>query len=198
MVVTKVIPFRRLEGVSAEMSDDALAAALATGDLAALGALFDRHHSALRGFLGRLVGHDNPDLEDLAQTTFETVHRSAGKFRGGSSVKTWIFGIAANVARHHVRSRGRRRRLADAVSRAPEAPSDDPAAAAASSERAAHLQRAIGELPIKLREAFVLVYLEGMAGKQAAEVLGVREGTIYKRLHKARARLRDTLKGAIE
>ena len=63
-------------------------------------------------------------------------------------------------------------------------------------ERAERLGEAILALPRKLREAFVLVYLEGVAGVDAARALGVREGALWKRLHEARARLREALQGA--
>ena len=62
-------------------------------------------------------------------------------------------------------------------------------------ERAAELRAAIVALPLKLREAFVLVYLEGLSGAEVAGMLGAREGTIWKRLHQARAALRERLKG---
>lgn len=198
MVVSKIIPLRRVDGKAGEMSDDALAAALATGETAALGALFDRHYTAVRAFLARLVGPGNPDLDDLVQQTFETVHKSASRFQGKSKVKTWMIGIAMNVARHHIRGSMRRKRLAEAYAVAPERAQRNPSDHAAGSERTQMLQAAILELPTKLREAFVLVYFEGMPGKEAAAALDVREGTIWKRLHQARGRLRESLKGAIE
>ena len=115
----RVLPLRRIEGVVEEMSDDALLAACAMGDAAALGALFDRHHAGVYRFIGRLSQTDPADLDDLVQTTFLTVQRSARKYRGRSTVRTWLFGIAVNVVRREARSRGRRRRLALAVSAEP-------------------------------------------------------------------------------
>src|SRR3954454_20691012 len=94
-----------------DVSDEALVAACAAGDLSALGTLFDRFAGPVFGFLGRLRA-DPFDLEDLVQTTFLEVRRTARRYR--ASVKTWILAIAANVARHHVRSEVRRRALAAA------------------------------------------------------------------------------------
>ena len=62
-------------------------------------------------------------------------------------------------------------------------------------ERVLAMRRAITALPVALREAFVLVYLEGIPGSEVAALLEVREGTIWDRLHEARARLRVALEG---
>ncbi len=193
--MTRVVPIRRVGGRPSEMSDQALVAACATGENAALGALYDRHVDAVRRFLGRMSGTDERDLDDLVQATFETVPRAARRFGGESQVRTWLFGVANNVARHHVRSEVRRKRLASAFAEErPGAPGDG-SAEVLERERAARLAAAIAALPDKLREAFVLVYLEGIAGGEVAALLGVREGTIWKRLFQARARLRESLGG---
>jgi RNA polymerase sigma-70 factor, ECF subfamily len=193
--VSRVIPIRRVSGSSAEMSDEALVAACATGENAALGALYDRHVDAVRRFLARMSCTDDRDLDDLVQATFETVPRAARRFGGGAQVRTWLFGVANNVVRHHVRSEMRRKRLAGAVAADWPAGQTDSAAEVLERERKVKLQAAIADLPAKLREAFVLVYLEGISGGEVATLLGVREGTIWKRLFQARARLRESLGG---
>jgi RNA polymerase sigma-70 factor (ECF subfamily) len=193
-VTSRVIPIRRVGSAPAEMSDEALVAACATGENAALGALYDRHVDSVRRFLARMSGTDDRDLDDLVQATFETVPRAARRFGGDSQVRTWLFGVANNVARHHVRSEMRRKRLASAFAEE-RREAGDSASEVMARERAARLQAAIAALPDKLREAFVLVYLEGIAGGEVAKLLGVREGTIWKRLFQARARLRDSLGG---
>ncbi len=192
--MSRVIPIRRVGGDAAEMSDEALVAACATGENAALGALYDRHVDAVRRFLARMSGTDDRDLDDLVQATFETVPRAARRFGGDSQVRTWLFGVANNVARHHVRSEVRRKRLASAFAEE-RREAGDSAAEVMERERAERLRAAIAALPDKLREAFVLVYLEGIAGGEVAKLLGVREGTIWKRLFQARARLRESLGG---
>ena len=192
----RVVPLHRVEGTPNEMSDEALVAACATGELAALGALYDRHATGVRRFLARLSGTDDRDLDDLVQTTFEAVLRAAGNFDGLSAVRTWLIGIANNTARHHVRSEIRRRRLTEATRSNLGVSSSDPTDDMLSRERAAALRDAISALPPKLRETFVMVYQEGLSGVEVARLLGVREGSIWKRLHEARALLRGQLEGA--
>ena len=193
--MSRVVPIRRVAGRPSEMSDEALVAACATCENAALGALYDRHVDAVRRFLARMSGTDERDLDDLVQATFETVPRAARRFGGESQVRTWLFGVANNVARHHVRSEVRRKRLASAFAEERPGAQGDTADEVLERERAARLRAAIAALPDKLREAFVLVYLEGIAGGEVATLLGVREGTIWKRLFQARARLRESLGG---
>ena len=110
-------------------------------------------------------------------------------------MKSWLFGVACNVARHHIRSEVRRKRALAAVAEAAPPRAGDAADPAVERERAARLRDAIAALPPKLREPFVLVYLEGIAGRDAARAVGVREGTLWKRLHLARAELRKLLGG---
>ena len=193
----RVILFRPVEGKPSEMSDEALVAACAIGDGAALGALFDRHYGAVRGFLARMSGTDDRDLDDLVQVTFETVPRAARRFDGRAQVKTWILGIATNIVRHHVRSEIRRKRFVDSAAAAASARAGagDAGAELLERERATRLREAILALPARLREAFLLVYVEGVPGREVAATLGVREGTIWKRLHQARALLRESLAG---
>ncbi len=196
-ILSPIVPFRRVEGTPAEMSDEALVAVCAMGEGAALGALFDRYHGAVRGFLARLSGTDDRDLDDLVQVTFETVPRAARRFDRRSSVKVWLLGVASNVARHHVRSEVRRKRAAQAAAQEKGDEVLDGAAQVLSRERAARLRDAIADLPPRLREVFVLVYLEGLPGRDVARLLRAREGTIWKRLHQARALLRDSLEGVL-
>lgn len=192
----RIVPLRRVEGTTSEMSDEALVAVCAMGESAALGALFDRYYQVVRGFLARMAGTDDRDLDDLVQITFEIVPRAARRFDGRSSVRTWLLGVANNVVRHHVRSEIRRKRVSEAVASGGWPDLVDGNDQVLSRERAARVRDAIAALPPKLREAFVLVYLEGVPGRDVADLLGTREGTIWKRLHQARARLRESLGGA--
>ncbi len=189
----RVVPFRRIEGAPLEMSDEALVAACAVGENAALGALFDRHYDAVRRFLARMSGTDDRDLDDLVQVTFTAVPRAARSFDGRAAVRTWLLGIANNVARHHVRAEVARKRLARSVAAVSAPSATDGNADVEERERAQRLHVAVLGLPDKVREAFVLVYLEGVPGKDVADLLGVGEGTIWKRLFQARALLRDAM-----
>jgi RNA polymerase sigma-70 factor (ECF subfamily) len=176
----------------AEISDDALLAACGIGDSAALGALFDRHHLAVYRLVSRLLRTDPSDIDDLVQTTFLEVWRSASRYGGRGSVKSFLFGIAANTVRHHVRS-AQRRRNAIADWEPPAAPRNAPDDALSRAQQVNRLAAALDELPHDLRVAYVLCDLEDIAGVEAARMLGVRAGTLWRRLHDARRALRAAI-----
>jgi RNA polymerase sigma-70 factor (ECF subfamily) len=182
------------EGASA---DAALLSEYAHGNAEALGELFDRHHRATYRFLARLTGANHADLDDLVQVTFVQVARSASRFDGRAMVRTWLFGIAINVARHHVRGNVRRRKvIADPDD--DEQPSripghDRPDETAENRELLLHLERAIDELPHKLREVFVACEVEDLPGPDVARLLRIPEGTLWRRLHEARKAIRAAL-----
>ncbi|HEY4186013.1 MAG TPA: RNA polymerase sigma factor [Polyangia bacterium] len=189
----KLLSLRPTGGAVSAMSDEALLAACGTGDMAALDALFERFHVALYRFLGRLLSHDHPACDDLVQATFLEVRRVARTFRGTSSVKTWILGIASNVARHELRGERRRRtRHEDYVERL-SAVSVRPDDQAEHRELLARVADLLRTLPHELQVVFILCDLEDVPGTEVARALGVPEGTIWRRLHVARKTLRAAL-----
>lgn len=192
----QVVPLRRIEDRKAalsEISDEALLAACGVGDAAALGALYDRHHAAVFRLVSRLLRCERSEVDDLVQTTFMAAWRSAKGFRGGGSVKSFLYGIAANTVRQHVRS-ARRRRDAYAALETP-ANAATPAAEAIRKQELDRLALALDGLPHDLRAAYVLCELEDLPGADAAKALDCRIGTLWRRLHDARKALRDAIEG---
>jgi RNA polymerase sigma-70 factor (ECF subfamily) len=177
---------------AAPHEDTALIAACAKGDPNALGALFDRHDQAVRRFLARICQVVPADLDDLVHATFVEVYRSAPGFRGRASAKTWIFGVAVNVARHHARGEARRRRFLTALA-GTRPTAVQPSDAAEHHHALGRMAEAIGELPYARRAAFVLCEIEGLTAAEAASVLDVRPGTIGRWLHEARKTLREAI-----
>jgi RNA polymerase sigma-70 factor (ECF subfamily) len=192
----KVVPFRRLDERKAalsDISDEALLASCGVGDSAALGALFDRHHEAVYRVISRLLRSEKTEIDDLVQTTFMEAWRAAKKYSGAGSVKSFLFGIAANTVRHYVRGAKRRR---DAFATIPEpAAVTTPRESALRAQQMARLQAALDELPHDLRAAYVMCDLEDVSGVDAARILDVRQGTLWRRLHEARRALRDAIDG---
>jgi RNA polymerase sigma-70 factor (ECF subfamily) len=195
-MTAKLVPLRRVSGDITEMSDEALLAACGTGDAPALGALFDRFHLAVYRFASRLAMTDDLARDDLVQATFLEVQRAAPSFRGTSSVKTWILGIAANIARHTLRAERRRRvhqaKFLERVDVAAE-PLD------AQLERRkllARIAEALSRLPRDQQIAFILCDLEQLPGVEVARVLDIPEGTLWRRLHTARKAMRQAIESA--
>jgi len=191
----QVLPLRRPEPRAAadELSDEALLAACGVGDAAALGALFDRHHAAVYRLISRLLRTEPGEIDDLVQTTFMAAWQSAKGYAGHGSVRSFLFGIAANTVRRHFRTTRRRR---DAYAGIPEpAPVGGPDAAAVRAQQVRRLAAALDELPHDLRVAYVLCDVEDLPGAEAARILDVRAGTLSRRLYEARRALREAIEG---
>lgn len=184
-----LIPFRRAE--QRGLSDETLVLACAAGDAWALEELFRRHSEQVHRVLMRLRHIDRGDLDDVVQTTFLEVYRAAKRFHGRAAVSTWILGIAMNVIRHHVRDEARRRVAMSAVAtvsvsidnRRPDDQADH-------RQSLARAQLEFDALPSDFQIVFVLCDLEGLKGVDVADALGIPEGTVWRRLHEARLRLR--------
>ena len=189
--MAEIIRFPKQREAVGPVSDTSLIAACAAGDMRALGTLFYRYQSDLYGFLSRVSGTDDAELDDLVQNTFLQIQKSAGRFQGRSSVRSWMFAVAANVAKRYVRSSVRRK----AAFRAFREVADtalDPGGIHETIDRKAmlvELETALGELSYALRVVFVMCDVEGIPGVEAARTLGIREGTLWRRLHDARKQL---------
>jgi RNA polymerase sigma-70 factor (ECF subfamily) len=186
-----IVPLRK-----PELSDEALLAACAVGDNAALGALFDRHHEAVLRLISRLLRSDPAETDDLVQTTFLEAWRSATRFKAHGSVRSFLFGIAANTVRQHVRSTMRRRRAT--ADWEPPLARNAPDEIVVRNQQVSRLAQALDELPHDLRAAYVLCDLEDVPGVEAARLLDVRAGTLWRRLHEARRALRAKIERGLD
>jgi RNA polymerase sigma-70 factor, ECF subfamily len=178
----------------ADSSDDveSLIARLERGDPNAVGEVYDRHHAAIRAFARRLVG-DASASEDLVHDVFVALPKAVAGYRGDSSLRTFLIGIAVNHARHHVRAAARRRNAFDKLGREPLAAAVDPEHDARRRELARVLTRALDDLPLDQRVAFVLCEVEERTSREVAEIVGVPEATVRTRLFHAKKKLRVLL-----
>lgn len=169
--------------------------ALAGGDLAALGELYDAHHEAVRAFAVRFLG-DASVAEDLVHDVFLALPAAAPRYRGESSLRTFLVAMAANLSRNHVRAAMRRRALATRAGSEPREAPPRPDESWERAELATRLQRALDELSLEHRVAFVLCEVEERSGPEVARMLGVPEATVRTRLFHAKRRLRELLGGS--
>jgi RNA polymerase sigma-70 factor (ECF subfamily) len=175
---------------------------LQSGHEAALDDLMERHATPVFHFLYRMVGNED-DANDLAQETFVRVFKSAKSFRAEQKFSTWLFTIAANLARNHFRWRARHPNVSlDAENPETEQsigstlPTNTPSPKEASlaGERAAAVRAAVQKLPEDLREAIVLCEWEECSVAEAATILEATPKAVESRLYRAREILREQLK----
>jgi RNA polymerase sigma-70 factor (ECF subfamily) len=135
--------------------------------------------------------------EDVTQEVFLVVHRTLDAFEGRSSIKTWLFGIARNVAYHHRRALGRRIVSVPGNDAVLEAAHDEAARPPDDLTERALAARALdallNELDDSKREVFVLVELEEMTMPEVALTLGINMNTAYTRLRAARRQFEEAL-----
>jgi RNA polymerase sigma factor (sigma-70 family) len=174
-----------------ELSDPALAAACSSGDRVAQGLMFERFGQSIYRFIAGMRSSDIGNVDDIVQATFIAAFRSAGSFRG-SKLQTWLFGIAVNVMRTHVRKDVAGKRIASAFAAQPRLETQNP-----HDLDLDKLRIAIRELPLKLREVIVLVDIEGENGADVASALGISIGAVWRRLSQGRQRLRLALGGVV-
>ncbi len=189
MMVSKILEFHRRKSPSEEISSEALVTACAAGDPEALTILYDRYCNDVSRFLSRLTYVDQQDVEDLVQEVFLSVFRSAARYRQHSQVKTWIFAIAANIARETARKRMRYRAFKERMVAEGLEDTSSLQTVSYSDNFLQHLQAKLFELPHDLRVAFVMCDIEGIPGQEVAQTLGIPKGTLYRRLHEARKEL---------
>jgi len=174
------------------MNDAALFEAMARGDLGSLGVLFDRHHEALRQFVLR-AAPNSADVDDIVQETFLTATNAAGSFDGRTSGLPFLIGISVQLIRRRKRTFARIRALYDAFAVAPTTPKPTPEDRLHQAREEASLQAAIARLSEERRLVLVMVEYNGLTGVEVAGILGIPVGTIWRRLHEARAELRQAL-----
>ncbi len=177
-------------------------ASLKRGHAAALNSLMERHASSVYYFLFRMLSNEE-DANDIAQETFIRVYQSCQSFDTSQKLTTWLFTIAANLARNHIRWRTRHSNVSldkegesDEQSLLETLPSSmaTPHQEAVSAERVAAVRSAVQSLPEEMREAIMLCEWEDLAVAEAATVLNTTPKAVESRLYRARKLLSEKLK----
>lgn len=171
--------------------DAALIARAQRGDTAAFRQLFLRHREQVSRIVFRMIG-PSADVEDVVQEVFLNVYRSLPSFRGDAKFSTWLYRLATNVTRMHLRRGRSRPRFADVeVPEAPREsrPPDGPDEQIERAERVRALYRLLEGLSEKKREVLILHDLEGVPAKEIAELSGIPVLTVRTRLFYARKEL---------
>jgi RNA polymerase sigma-70 factor (ECF subfamily) len=153
--------------------------------------LFRTHHRHLLRFVQRYL-RNAEDAEDVVQQTFIEALRCADRFSGHSKPSTWLFGIALNLARHHVR-----RTVAQAHDALDEAAlaqvadaNGDPAKVLEWRQTAALVDGMLAALPARIRTTFEAVLDGGSTYEEAAGELRIPVGTVRSRVSRVRAAVR--------
>jgi RNA polymerase sigma-70 factor, ECF subfamily len=175
--------------VSPDGRDEALARA-ATGSVEALEALTREQLPRVKRLLRRMLG-PRADLDDLVQEVFLELCRSIEKFRGESSISTFVGGITVHVARRAMRPSAWQRRKSVEPLEEPESPLAGPDDCALANRRLARLARALEKLSPPHRIALTLWALEGIEPSVIAEMTGASLSATRSRIFYAQRYLRE-------
>jgi RNA polymerase sigma-70 factor (ECF subfamily) len=162
------------------------------GDGAAIRQLYERYAPRVFAVVRRIAGDDDT-AQDYAQEAWIRAIRALPTFRGDARFSTWLHRIAVNAALQALRkSETRTKREAPMPETIPVGPRRGDALLEQ------RLEAAMDRLPSGMRQVLILHDVEGYTHEEIGDVLGVTSGTSKSQLSKARARMRELLRGVAE
>jgi RNA polymerase sigma-70 factor (ECF subfamily) len=184
-----------------DVTDSELMSQLAAGDDLALNALMTRWSGRVAAFLFRMTGQREVAV-DLAQETFVKLYQARARYKPQGNFSTYLFAIAANLARNHARWKTRHPTVSLDVTATdgaeyvcePVDPEQTPGAAALAREKSAAVKRAILLLPLDLRQSLTLFVHEEMSYAEIAELTRCSPKAVETRIYRARQILKEQLK----
>lgn len=185
---------KRLDG---ELSDAELHRAALAGSGEAMAAIYRRHGGLVYRFTLQMSRNETV-AEEITQEVFLALLTQMDRFDAGKgALSTWLCGIARRQLWKHLERNDSAVLfdLDDEGAAELGSPDDGPAEVLLRSEAVAAVRAGMNELPPVLREVVILCALEEMSYEEAAQVLNVPVGTVRSRLHRAKARLADLLRG---
>lgn len=164
------------------------------GDEAAFRALVDRYADRLYRTAWSLLGN-SADAEDVVQETFAGAFRGLAGFGERAAVRTWLLRILVRQAARVRQRRKRERTVSIAEDIAEQDPSLTSPSPSDSIDRETDVLAMLAVLSPEHREVLVLREFEGLSYDEIAQTLGVPQGTVESRLHRARRELRERFRG---
>ncbi len=169
------------------------------GDLEAFNQLVLTHQGLAFGVARRIMG-DTDSAADATQEAFLSAYRAIRRYRGGS-FRAWLMRIVTNACYDELRRRGRRPSSSldqmeeQGVTASLRDPAESPEQAVQRAELSRAIEDCLSELVPEFRTVAILVDVQGFDYQEAAAAIGSPLGTVKSRLARARASLRDCLKG---
>ncbi len=179
-----------------QATDELLVRRAKQGDLTAFDQLVKRHYQRIYALAFQMLG-DAEDAADATQETFVKAFERLGSFRGKATFFTWLYRIAINTCKDWLR---RPRPLPFSQLEEPEDPSEptlplpaepNPGEIWRQREQAELVWWVLRQLPEEAKTILVLCDMQGLSYSEVAEVLGIPEGTVKSRLHRARQAFKE-------
>jgi RNA polymerase sigma-70 factor (ECF subfamily) len=165
------------------------------GDREAGSALFERHFDSICRFFANKIDRD---VDELVQKTFVACVEGRERFRGQSSFRTYLFGVAHNILRSHLRGRKREHDRLDFGTTSVCDLGLSPTVLLADKREQAITLQALRRVPLDHQIVLELYYWEEMTAAELAEMLGVPEGTVRGRIRRAKELLKEQIETLAE
>lgn len=190
-------------------SEEKFVARLRARDERAFNHLVRTYERRVFAIVFRMIGRRD-EAEDVSQEVFVQIFKAIDGFRGDAKLSTWVYRITVNLCKNRIKYLARRRtedggeedlageaRDVERAAGATVGETERPDEVVGGRQLEAIVQRAIASLDPEFREALVLRDVEDLAYDEIAEIVGVPEGTVKSRIHRARAQVRETVERAL-
>ena len=181
------------------MSDEELVEKIKKGDIDVYEEIIKKYENKVCGIIYHMIKNQN-DVEDLAQEVFIKVYKNLSKFKGDSSLYTWIYKITVNLCLDEVKKRKNIIYLDEKLEVEDgelerELPSSDKTQVELYEEKELKekLHKCIGKLPEKQRVMIVLRDIKGFSYEEISEITSVKLGTVKSQINRARLKLKELL-----
>jgi len=166
------------------------------GDKAAFGVLIDQHYKNIYRFAYHCTGN-HQDADDICQETFLRAFDRIGQLKNGGSFREWIFKIASNLSRKHIKKTKISKNFTaatDSLDKLYENNDMSPFEKCTQNEKASFIRQQLQEMSERLRTVTVLVLMEDLAQKEVAKILNRSEPSISRDLVEAKKWLQSRLR----
>ncbi|MBY0433604.1 MAG: RNA polymerase sigma factor [Cyclobacteriaceae bacterium] len=184
----------------ASLTDSELIVSIVAGNRSAFRELYDKYKSRVYNTAISYL-QSVADAEEVTQDVFVEIFHSAAKFKGQSSVGTWVYRITVNKCLDYLRYRNRKKRMGFLASLFGEsnelkvdAPHfEHPGVLLENKEKSTYLFQAIDKLPEQQKSAFILSQIEELPQKEVAEVMQLSQKAVESLIQRAKGNLRKEL-----
>ncbi len=176
-------------------TDTDLLAKARAGDRGAFDELVGRHRENVRRFAAVMA---DAETDDLVAEAVAVAWRDLPRFEGRSAFSTWLYGIALNLCRHALRDKGRHAETVEPSAMDARAARHGVLSSIYRRELVERMGFAIGRLPVSMREAFVLRYVEKLEYDEISAITGASPGATRVRAHRAKLLMKGELGAVVD
>ena len=181
------------------MEDSQLLSKCLSGQTEAYGALVEKYGARIVNLAYQMIG-DRHQAEDVAQEAFVRAYKALPRFQRKAKFSSWLYQIALNLCKDHLKARSRHAKSADEehLANVDADPREEAPRQIVEVELSEKMRDAINKLPVLYRESFVLRHLQGLDYADVAAITEVPADTVRVRAYRAREMLRQSLAKSVD